>query len=59
MLLTLTQQWMDALNVRHVITAVSLDISRPFDTVWHPALLSKMSVYRIQGQLHTWLTDFL
>ena len=34
-------------------------ISHAFDTVWHRALLSKLSAYDIQGQLHTWLSDFL
>ena len=43
----------------HEIRAVSLDISRAFDTVWYPALLSKLFAYGIQGQLHTWLPDFL
>ena len=59
MLLPLTHQWMEVLNVRHEISAVSLDLARAFDTVWHSALLSKFSAYGIQGQLHTWLTDFL
>ena len=59
MLLRLTQQWMEALNVRHEISAVSVDISCAFDTVWHPVLISKLSAYGIQGQLHTWFTDFL
>ena len=59
MLLRLTQQWMEALNIRHEFRAASLDISRAFDTVWHPALLSKLSTYGIQGQLPTWLSDFL
>ena len=27
--------------------------------VWHPALLTKLSSYGIQGHLHSWLTDFL
>ena len=27
--------------------------------VSHPALLSKLSAYGIQGELHIWLTDFL
>ena len=39
MLLRLTQQWMEALNIRHEIRAISLDISHAFDTVWHPTLL--------------------
>ena len=56
MLLLFTHQWMEALNVRHEIRAVSLAISRACATVWHPALLSKLSAHSIQGQLHTWLT---
>ena len=59
MLLLLTQQWMEALNVRHEIRDVSINISHAFDAVWHPALFSKMSAYGIQVQLHTWLTEFL
>ena len=27
--------------------------------VWHPALLTKLSSYGIQGHLHSWLADFL
>ena len=59
MLLLLSQQWMEVLNARHDIRAVSLDISCAFDTVWHPALLTKLSCYGIQGHLHSWLADFL
>ena len=59
MLLLLSQQWMEVLNAREEIRAVSLDISRAFDTVWHPALLTKLSSYGIQGHLHSWLADFL
>jgi len=57
MLLPLTQQWMQALNVRSEIRAVSLNLSRAFNTVWHPAVLSKLSAFGIQGQRHTWLPD--
>ena len=53
MLLLLSQQWMEVLNARREIRAVSLDISRAFDTVWHPALLTKLSSYGIQGHLHS------
>ena len=50
---------MEALNVRQEFRAVALDIPCAFDTVWHPALLSKLSADGIQGQLHAWLTDLL
>ena len=59
MLLLLSQEWMEVLNASHEMRAVSLDISRAFDTVWHPALLTKLSSYGIQGHLHSWLADFL
>ena len=36
-----------------------LPVSHAFGAVKHPALLSKLSAYDIQGQLHTWLSDFL
>ena len=52
-MLLLLSQWMEALNIRHEIRAVSLDISRAFDAVWHPALLSKLFADGIQNQLHT------
>ena len=57
MLLLLSQQWIEVLKARQEIRAISLDISRAFDTVWHPALLSKLSSYGIQGHLHSWLAD--
>ena len=59
MLIPLSQQRMEALNISYEIRAVSLKISRAFDTVWHPVLLSKLSAYGIQSQLHSWITDFL
>ena len=59
MLLLLSQQWMEVFNAGHKIRAISLDISRAFDTVWHPALLTKLSSYGIQGHLPPWLADFL
>ena len=33
--------------------------SHAFDTIWHPALLTKLSSHGIQGHLHSWLADFL
>ena len=40
-------------------TSMTLDISRAFDTVWHPVLLTKLSSYGIQGNLLSLLVDFL
>ena len=46
-------------SMSDMIRAISLDISRAFNTIWHPALLSKLSNYGIQWHFHTWLTDVL
>ena len=59
MLLLFSKQWVEVLNARHEIRAISLDISSAFDTDWHPALLTKLSSYGIQGHLHSWLAEFL
>ena len=59
MLLLITEHWLEALNIIIEIWAVSLDIARAFDTVWHPDSLSQLSADGIRGQLHAWLTDFL
>ena len=53
------QQWMEVLNARQEIRAISQDMLCAFDTVWHPALLTKLSSYGIQGHLYSWLADFL
>ena len=50
---------METLNIRHEIKAIYTDIYSAFDAVWHPALLSKLSAYGIQDQLHTRVADFL
>ena len=48
----------EPLNIRHEIRTISLDTSRAYDTVWHPALFSKLPAYGIQSQLQSWITDF-
>ena len=50
---------MEVLNTEHEIRTISLDISGGFNMVWHPVLLIKPSSYGIQGNLHSWLMDFL
>ena len=59
MLLLLSQHWMEVINARHEIRAISLNISHAFDMVWHPVLLTKLSSDGIQGHLHSRLADFL
>ena len=49
---------MEALNVRHEIRIISQNISWAFDIAWNPTMLSQLSAYAIQGQLHSWVTGF-
>jgi Reverse transcriptase (RNA-dependent DNA polymerase) len=59
LLTVLFQTWSDALDSGSEIRAVSLDISKAFDKVWHEGLLTKLKAYGIDGPLLNWLTDYL
>jgi hypothetical protein len=59
LLLTQHQCWVDALNRGSEVRAVSLDISRAFDTVWHPLLMKKLSLYGLCTNLCLVLSSFL
>ena len=39
--------------------AVTLDISKPFDRVWHAGLLHKLKSYVISGQIFSLISSFL
>jgi len=52
MLLLLPQQWMEDLNIRYEIRAISLDISRSFKKVWHPLIhpsIHPLGPYSVQS----------
>jgi ribonuclease P/MRP protein subunit RPP40 len=55
----LFQKWSDALDEGSEVRAVSLDISKAFDKVWHDGLLCKLQSYGIGGLLLNWLKDYL
>ena len=59
LLSVLFQSWSDALDSGSEVRAVSLDISKAFDKVWHDGLLSKLHCYGISGLLLNWLKDYL
>ena len=60
MLLQLSQQWRrPSMSDRRSRPCISLDLSQTFIAVWQHALLSKLSAHGIQGQLHSWISDFL
>ena len=54
-----THVWGDTLDKFGESVAVSLDISKAFDRVWHKALISKLSAYGLPSKLCDWLCSFL
>ncbi|CAH2064889.1 unnamed protein product, partial [Iphiclides podalirius] len=54
-----THLWGEALENNGEALAVSLDISKAFDRVWHASLLSKLPAYGISPGLIGWVKDFL
>lgn len=58
-LFRLTHSMMSAVDSGSVVGAVFYDIRKAFDTVWHAALLRKLSLAGISGSLLSWFSDFL
>ena len=54
-----TQCWANALDKGEEVRVVSLDLTRAFDRVWHPALLAKLRACGVDGVLLKWIEDFL
>lgn len=55
----LTHVWGEAVDKRGESLAVSLDIAKAFDRVWHKSLLSKLPAYGLPAHLCTWVAGFL
>lgn len=51
--------WGEAIDKRGESVAVSLDIAKAFDRVWHKALLSKLPAYGLPAQFCNWVASFL
>ncbi|CAG5046898.1 unnamed protein product [Parnassius apollo] len=58
-LVYLTHRWAEAVESKGEALAVSLDIAKAFDRVWHKALLSKLPSYGLPEKLCDWITSFL
>ncbi|XP_045447831.1 uncharacterized protein LOC123656168 [Melitaea cinxia] len=54
-----THIWSEAIDKHGEALAVSLDISKAFDRIWHARLISKLPSYGIPPGLCTWISDFL
>ncbi|CAF4943736.1 unnamed protein product [Pieris macdunnoughi] len=59
LLVYLTHRWAEAIESKGEALAVSLDISKAFDRVWHRALLSKLPAYGLTEKLRNWISSFL
>ena len=57
LLIVLTERIVRSLNSSGATQAVSLDISKAFDRVWHSGLLHKLTVYGVTGEIHSFLTN--
>ena len=58
-LLQLVHEWSQALDKLKSVDAEFLDFAKAFDKVSHAHLLYKLECYGIQGQILSWLRDFL
>lgn len=59
LLVYLTHRWAEAVESKGEALAVSLDIAKAFDRVWHRALLAKLPSYGIPEGLCNWIASFL
>ena len=58
-LLTVLEEWTEAVDKGIAIDNVYLDFAKAFDTVPHARLLTKLKAYGIDGNCLKWITNFL
>ena len=58
-LLSLTDNWLKAMNSKELVGAVLLDLSKAFDLVDRSLLLSKINMYHIDNIFQQWLESYL
>lgn len=54
-----THIWSEAIEKHGEALAVSLDVSKAFDRVWHTSLIGKLPAYGLPVPFCSWLADFL
>ena len=58
-LLTVLDNWTEAVDDKLQIDSIYVDFAKAFDTVPYKRLLQKFSSYGITGKLHQWVQSFL
>ena len=58
-LLSLTDNWLRAMDSKELVGAVLLDLSKAFDLVDHSLLLSKISIYHTDNTSLQWFEPYL
>ena len=59
LLLHCTNKWYQALDQKQYVAVLFLDVSKAFDTVNHPLLLSKLRCLGLDASSVTWLQSYL
>ena len=58
-LLSVTNNWQTMLSKQNLVAAVSLDVEKVFDSVFHYQLIHSLYSIGIQGFLLNWFRDYL
>ena len=58
-LLSVTQEWLSALQCGQELCAVFFDYQKAFDSVPHLPLLEKLESLDFNGHIRCWVTDYL
>lgn len=58
-MVSLVEEWREAIDEDTLVGALLLDMSKAFDTVNHLILLQKLDRYGLRGAELEWFTDYL
>ncbi len=58
-LLEALEDWTEAIELKKEVDILYIDLRKAFDTVPHQRLLKKLKGYGIEGNIYSWIEDFL